>query len=647
MGVVYLAWDPRLERELALKVLAPTANPERFRREAEAMGKVSHPNVVRVHASGVDPRGCPWLAMELVRGRTLSERIDEERTLSVAEATRLARELGEALVEVHRQGLVHRDVKPANVLLRDGRALLADFGLAREDEAERLTRTGQILGTPGYAAPELLLGPGAARAGPPADVYGLGATLYAMLTGAPPVGGATLQEVLVATASTPPAAPHALNPSVPLPLSRLCLRCLEKDPDQRATLSELLEGLALPKAEEHQRRLGPVLLGVAALLATGALAWVLLVNSRTQPQPSPQVALSLKPSSSHARHEAPDDDLVAALLAIERRFLVKDRAGARRIQARFEAAAPGTLGALLLDERLRFQRSSRTKRKSFVSSIAPLASADSTGLGHYLLGRSYYARRYYHRSSAAFGHAIALRPEPLYRLHRIRAAVFTKEFELIEEDIRVLDAGVEPWLAPERDSVIARYLLRVARYAEGRARVRKLIADHGSTPARLGLLGRLLGAEGVSLIEARRVLDLSLAGRPTDQSLWGARIRLPVIARDVQDARQVSDRALKALGEIPYSQDSVLVLARLWVELLEGGDRRAIAKRVRACKAKGPRALIFKARLMVELGNLGLAKSLLAHVIESAVPRFDREAKRLLARVERVTPGAVPRAQPR
>ncbi|MCA8925343.1 MAG: serine/threonine protein kinase, partial [Planctomycetes bacterium] len=190
MGVVYRAVDPRDGREVAIKTLlsdrrASEASRQRTRRELEALRRLDHPHVLRVLDAG-EADG-PYMVLELVRGESLADRL-RRGPLPLDAALRLAREQASALEHVHAAGLLHRDLKPANVLLReDGSSCLTDFGLTLEVEAtrSRLTKTGQLLGTPGFWAPEQAQGDPHACS-PATDVYGFGALLYAALTGRPP-----------------------------------------------------------------------------------------------------------------------------------------------------------------------------------------------------------------------------------------------------------------------------------------------------------------------------------------------------------------------------------------------------------------------------------------------------------------------------
>src|SRR3954451_23167962 len=189
MSTVYLARDETLERWVAAKVLHREISDqpdqiERFRREARAVAQVSHPNVVAVIDAGEDG-GRPYIVFEYVDGATLKERIDQhENGLPLDEAAAYAIEVGRGLAAAHARRLVHRDVKPQNVLIdSEGRAKVTDFGIARELEQDGLTKTGRVLGTTDYVAPEQAMGKGVdART----DIYSLGILLYEMLTGEVP-----------------------------------------------------------------------------------------------------------------------------------------------------------------------------------------------------------------------------------------------------------------------------------------------------------------------------------------------------------------------------------------------------------------------------------------------------------------------------
>jgi len=238
MARVYLASDRVLERQVAVKVLSPSdaQDPvfvERFRREARAAARLSHPNIVAVFDSGSDADQ-PYLVMEYVPGQSLAQLLHRQGRLVPRRAVELAIQLCAALAAAHAQGLVHRDIKPANVLVgEDGQVKVADFGIVKASAATTLTGTGAVLGTAAYLSPEQAQGgPVDARS----DLYGLGCVLYELLCGSPPFGsGADRPPVAIATrhVSEPPEPPSARNPQVDPASEVVVLTALAKDPAQR------------------------------------------------------------------------------------------------------------------------------------------------------------------------------------------------------------------------------------------------------------------------------------------------------------------------------------------------------------------------------------------------------------------------------
>jgi serine/threonine-protein kinase len=257
MGVVYRAEHLALRRQVALKLLEPGAVPDaggvelaaRFEREARAVARLDHPGCVRVldHGRTVDRQ--MYLAMELLDGATLAATLRDEGTLSETRAVRIARELLRALAHAHRAGVLHRDVKPANVMwtTRDGapRLVLIDFGLARLADDALITGAGICMGSPGYLAPERLLGRSYdARA----DLYAIGVMLYEMLAGARPFLGFDDREIIRGHLERPPRPLRAIRPDVSAALDAVIVRALAKDPARRfADAEDMLAALdALP-----------------------------------------------------------------------------------------------------------------------------------------------------------------------------------------------------------------------------------------------------------------------------------------------------------------------------------------------------------------------------------------------------------------
>ena len=624
---MYRAWDPRLEREVALKVLSAAANPERFRREAQAMAQVTHPNIVKIHANGCNEAGRPWLAMELVEGPSLSAKLEELRVLPCPEALRLTRSLAAALAELHRGGLLHRDLKPENVLLRRGEPLLADFGLARDESAERLTRTGQILGTPGYAAPELLQGR-ADEIGTPADVYGLGATLYAMLTGAPPLAGQTLAEVLVATTSTPPVAPRELNPAVSPALSELCLRCLEKSPAERPTLDALVSALAALEEPVSRGRFA-LGVGVGALVVACLAGGGWLARGSAEPGSQPSESAShaasqplLRPSRTHT---APPD-LAPTLGAVERRFRARDPEGARRIVARALADVdPESVLARILQARVAL---SARDHAALEATLAPIASGASGGFADYLRARSLTERRNHKGALAALERAIDADPQPVFLLERARAGIRLKRWEQAQADLAALKGEQPQWFQAEAEEARALLCLQLGQIQRGLEIVRALIARHGPE-TRYGLLGRLLEAEGKDPLEARRALEVALQTQPRNLRIWTALIRLSIRSGDPTDLESVLDRA-EAIPRPTATHRNVCSLGRLWLAHLEGRRPQQIRDQLGKVRARGSAAQLLAGLLWRALEREPRAKQLFERVAQCDLPLHVLEAKRLL-----------------
>jgi serine/threonine-protein kinase len=237
MATVYLARDVRGERPVAVKVmqrrLANALGSERFRREIAIAGSMAHPLIVPLYESG-DAGGLLYYIMPYVEGETLYDRLQRERRLPLDEALGIARDVAEALGYAHGRGVLHRDVKPENILLAGGRALVADFGLARAIGAadyRRLTETGIIVGTIYYMSPEQLRED--RNLDQRADVYSLGCIVYEMLTGEPPYTGRSLSDVASKILRGPiPSAAH-LVPGVPPAVDRAISRALAKSAADR------------------------------------------------------------------------------------------------------------------------------------------------------------------------------------------------------------------------------------------------------------------------------------------------------------------------------------------------------------------------------------------------------------------------------
>ncbi len=237
MGVVFLARQVSLNRPVALKMilagqLANEIDVKRFYTEAEAAANLDHPGIVPIYEVG-QHEGQHYFSMGFVEGQSLSQRL-AEGPLPSGEAAALMVKVAEAIEYAHQRGVIHRDLKPGNILLdRNGNPRVTDFGLAKRLQADSgLTGSGQIMGTPSYMPPEQA-GSHRGEVGPAADVYALGATLYALVTGRPPFQAATAMDTVLMVVSDEPVPPRRLNAGIPRDLETICLKCLQKEPGQR------------------------------------------------------------------------------------------------------------------------------------------------------------------------------------------------------------------------------------------------------------------------------------------------------------------------------------------------------------------------------------------------------------------------------
>ncbi len=248
MGVVFQARQVSLNRPVALKMilagqLANDTDVKRFYSEAESAANLDHPAIVPIYEVG-QHEGQHYFSMGFVEGQSLSQRL-ADGPLPAREAAELMRRVCEAIEYAHQHGVIHRDLKPANILLdQNGNPRVTDFGLAKKIQGDSgLTGSGQIMGTPSHMPREQASGK-RGEVGPAADVYALGATLYALVTGRPPFQAATPMDTVIQLISDEPVPPRRLNASIPHDLETICLKCLEKEPGKRyASAAALREDL--------------------------------------------------------------------------------------------------------------------------------------------------------------------------------------------------------------------------------------------------------------------------------------------------------------------------------------------------------------------------------------------------------------------
>lgn len=415
MGDVYKAYDPNLGRYIALKILRHE-EPEtlnRFLMEARAQAKVEHPHVCKIYESG-ECNGHPYIAMQYIEGKSLKE-LDLQLTLE--EKLGIIKEVALGLQAAHRRGLIHRDVKPTNIMVRqteegNWKPFIMDFGIAREQEASGLTSTGMVVGTPFYMSPEHARGK-LANLDRRSDIYSLGITLYELLTGIVPFQGDTPVEVLIKVMDKDPPPLRKINPRVPVDIETIVMKCLEKDPNRRYSSAKDL-------AEDIQRYLDgdPIMARPATLtyrikrklakhkwpsILIGAASVVIIVL----------IGLWL-----HTQWTASQRAIIAQQLGQE----------VERIESTIRYAHLLPLHNISREKTIIRERIKEIEKK--MKEVGKVA----LGPGHYAMGRGFMALQEYPKAKEHLEKAWAAgfqTPEVAYELGMAMGELFLKESEII------------------------------------------------------------------------------------------------------------------------------------------------------------------------------------------------------------------------
>ena len=615
MGVVYRAQRADQPGPVALKLLSAAAASGpgavlRFEQECRAASRLDHPQVVAVYDFGRHGN-CPYLAMELVEGEDLAAHVQRVGPRAPLEAARLGVQICAGLAHAHERQVLHRDLKPENVVLHPTRgALVTDFGLAKVLSASQgvggLTASTDLLGSPVYMSPEQ------ANADHHAidertDVYGVGAILYELLTGRPPVLGQTLHEVLVAVTTAPIESPRVYAPAVPERLAAIVLRCLEKRPEDRfssvsALGAELQSFLAQPRAEERGRllRVAGGLLGLAGLLALVVSGLALALG---RPRRGPALA-------------TPSPDPAARTSAA--------RAGAARTSAtQASAPAPPPPSLLPEDDQDLIDSTSAADLARLRAQVAQLLERrPGSARLHLDLGRVLLAQEDAEGAQAAAERALELAPE-LGAAHRLRGMALLRgsyQPAALRDFERALELDPGDWQALRQRGVVRlnreRYQLALADFDASWA-LRPSAAVAATRGYALTHLRRFDKAEQAY----REALELS----PDDDTVLENLSKFALRGQRVGEALAYHRRRMELRPGEP-------ALAEGELELLLRAERN---EEVRA-RAEGladldqrPRALTHLASALVELKQIEAARAR----VEAALALTPRDPKALLVAV--------------
>ena len=420
MGVVYKARQIKLNRFVALKMILAGAHAgetdlARFRTEAEALARLQHSGVVQIHEVG-DHEGRPYFSLEFLPGGSLAGRL-KEGPFPPERAASLVAELAAAIQAAHQQGVIHRDLKPGNVLFTaEGQPKITDFGLAKKlDDPTGPTQTGAVMGTPSYMAPEQA-GSSPRAIGPATDVYALGAILYELLTGRPPFQAATYYDTVLQVINEDPIQPTRLQPRVPRDLETICLKCLRKEPGRRyASAAEL--GAELQRFLNHQPitalpissserallwcRRRPLVAGLLAVLVLVTLggfsgitvAWLAALSAR-------QLAEERRKTADDERQKADDERVIA----------VQERLAAQKSQRRAQENLY-TAHMQLIQSSWQTSQGIGRMRELLDAQIPVAAEQDHRGLEWYLCWRWSHAERFVSPAQSGYIVGAAFSPD--------------------------------------------------------------------------------------------------------------------------------------------------------------------------------------------------------------------------------------------
>ena len=576
-GVVYAARDAE-GREAALKLLLEPLDLQgrlRFQQEVGLLLGLDHSNLPRLYDAG-EERGHPWVAMERVSGPSLDRLVATTGPLAPARAARLLAQVARSLAHCHARGVVHRDVKPLNMLLdpEAERVVLVDLGLARRDASgslERLTRTGELLGTPAYMAPEQV-SPGGAwgQPGPASDLYGLGATLFHLLEGRPPfAGGSPLEVFQQVLAAEAPRLSRAVSPR----LGELCARCLARDPGRRPASAEdvaaTLELCAREQPDRAASRGRRAWLAGAALVGLGGLGGALLLRGRGADAGGPAASEAPTPAASAGAvtgEEGPaavlarvtalceggrlEEALAAAEEGLRRwpddprtlygravtRGLMGQLAGARDDLERVLELDPEHLKARLNRAVVRNQLGEQAGAEADFARVVELDPQDAMAWA--ALGQLLMRRGEQDRASECLERALALDPDEMGGL------VGRGELRLRAKDAQLALTDLERALAlqPGAPDVLllrARALRQLGRTEEGLASLEELVQRVPREAAGWAELA-IWRTERLEAQEARRAVERWRELAPHSPNAWRWTARVALVSEDVDLAEEAA-----------------------------------------------------------------------------------------------------------